>query len=50
MKQETVLDTDGMNIVTESGIKTPIGNRMFETGETVWVDEKYVFGHDGKSR
>lgn len=50
MKQETVLDTDGMNIVTESGIKTPIGNRLFETGETVWVDGKYAFGHDGKSR
>lgn len=40
---------DGQSIITESGTKIPLGNHKFVTGEAVWTDGQYVFGHDRRS-
>ena len=49
MIKETVQDIYGTNIITESGTKIPLGNHKFVTGEAVWTDGQYVFGHDRRS-
>jgi len=50
MKLELVTGLDGSRIITESGIKSPIGNRHFAVGEAVWVDGSIVFGSERNSQ
>jgi len=44
MIQEKVLAVNDVFITTDSGKKTPLGNRIFDIGDLVWTDGGYVFG------
>jgi hypothetical protein len=35
----------GTSIITDSGIKMPIGNMIFNIGDPIYTDGNYVFGH-----
>ena len=35
----------GAGIITDSGIKMPIGNMIFNVGDPVYTDGEYAFGH-----
>ena len=35
----------GAGIITDSGIKMPIGNMIFNIGDPVYTDGEYAFGH-----
>lgn len=49
MIKETVTDVSGTQVVTETGMKIPIGDKHFSVGETIWTDGKYAFGNDKKA-
>jgi len=44
MIQEKVLAVNDVFITTDSGKKTPLGNRIFDVGDLVWTDGNYAFG------
>lgn len=50
MRLEEILSIDNNQIVTESGIKTAIGNAYHEVGDMVWVDGNCVFGTQKNSQ
>ena len=48
MRLERVLGTNGIFVITESGMKNPIGNKFFSPGELVCVDDNVVYGNENK--
>ena len=45
MKKEQIVSISGLNIYTNGGRRTAIGNAGHHIGDWVWVDGIYVFGH-----
>lgn len=46
--EEIVLQVLNNGIMTESGFKAPIGDKLFAVGEKVYTMENYVFGNEKK--
>lgn len=45
MRLETVKSVVTNGIITASGFKTPMGRCDFREGMAVWIDDRFVFGH-----
>ncbi len=45
MRLEYVQSVTGTRVITDSGMKIPLGNVHFKEGDPVWVEGNYVFGH-----